>query len=114
MNAGFEFSDLLVTAFWSLAVIAAGVVPFYLATQLDLKNRLDPDRLKQAGIVVKSLEALDAVSEIAGQYSGQQIYRYVVFLGSQYDFDRIVPIRYKRFLKKNELYMEPGILYIAR
>lgn len=113
MNIGQFIVDALFVVIGSLLTIAAAVLPVYFVTKLELKKLWNPHYLKQVGVIIKRMDALDAVSDVIGRYMGQNIYRFVEFVGLRYYFDRIVPADYKRHIRENELYLEPGLLYVA-
>lgn len=113
MDGSVVFADLLLDLCISLAVVAAAVLPLLMVVRLEQRRLNDPVFLCEAGVVVKSLSALDGVSEVAGRYMGADIYREVAFKGVRYVFDRIVQPGYERFVTRRELYLAPGIVYLA-
>lgn len=73
----------------------------------------DPSNLLSHGVVVRRFEALDGVAEIIGRYRDSDIYRSVTFKGMRYDFERVVPMPTVFQVGPKELFIEPGILYVA-
>lgn len=113
MNIGQMIVDGIFNIFCTLLVIAAAVLPVYFVQRIELSHRTSPLYWKRAGVVIKKLTALDSVADIIGRYDGGDIYRYVVFKGISYYYDRVVSPNYKYRLGQNELYMEPGVLYVT-
>jgi hypothetical protein len=96
-----------------LLVIAAAVVPPYLIMKAEWHRRRDGRYLRETGVFIRKLAALDAVADVIGRYNGADIYRYVVFKGMRYDFDHILPPHLPREVRERELYLEPGIVYVT-
>jgi hypothetical protein len=97
-----------------LLVIAAAVLPPYLVMKAEWRKLRDGDYLRETGVFIRKLAALDAVAEVIGRYDGADIYRYVVFKGMRYDFDHIVPVHLPREVRERELFLEPGVVYVTR
>ena len=66
----------------------------------------------RCGIVVKRREALDVAGEPVGTHLGAPIFRRVALESRVYRFASVVPEDYKRWIGENELYLEPGLLYV--
>ena len=49
-----------------------------------------------------------------GTYCGAAVHRSVTFKGMTYEFAGVVPQKYQRRIDENELYIEPGLLYVTR
>ena len=64
-------------------------------------------------MIIKRLEALDAVGEVVGRYLDAPISRSLAFKGMKYEFAGVVPPAYQRRIDENELYLEPGLLYLT-
>ena len=58
-------------------------------------------------------EALDAIGDVIGRYRDAPIYGSLAFKGMRYEFAGVVPPTYPRRIDENELYLEPGLLYLA-
>jgi hypothetical protein len=71
----------------------------------------DPARL---GAVVESELELDAIAPVVGSYHGDEIYEWVRYRGERYDYAFVATPRYKRRVKRGELYLAPGIVYARR
>ena len=105
---GFRF---LLTA----ALIAAlGYLPILLLLRRHLALLQDPANLLRHGVILLRFDALDGVAEIIGHYGDSNIYRYVTFKGMRYDFERVVPAPRLFQVGPKELFVEPGIVYVAR
>lgn len=73
----------------------------------------DP-RSRCFGVVVRRPDAFDAVADVVGRYMGLDIYERVIFKGMTYLFDRVAPPGYKDKIRGGELFLEPGLVYIAQ
>jgi hypothetical protein len=104
---GFRF---LLTA---VLIVALGYLPVLLLLRRHLSLLRDPTNLLRHGVVVRRFDALDSVAEIIGRYRGSDIYRYVTFKGTRYDFERVVPTPRLFQVGPKELFVEPGIVYVA-
>lgn len=77
-------------------------------------DRLDSAAyLRECGVVILDLRALDALGRVIGSFAGAPLHGSVVFKGLVYDFDRPVPRAYRRRIDRDELYLDPGLLYLA-
>jgi hypothetical protein len=81
---------------------------------LQLAHYESPEYFRRYGVIVKRPEALDAAAEVVGWYCDAPIHRSVTFKGMVYEFAGVVPPRYQRRIDANELYIEPGLLYVTR
>jgi hypothetical protein len=113
MDVGKWFLDGVVSVFYITLVLAATVVPCYLIIRAELRKLRDPAYLRAAGVLIRTLKALDAVAEVIGRYNGTDIYRYVIFKGMRYEFDHIIPLGLPRQVGENELLIEPGVVYVT-
>lgn len=114
MNVGMILLDLMTHALYGLLVVAFAVAPALMIVRAETRRRNSPEYWRQVGVVVKTPRVFDSVSEVVGRYMGAEIYAQVVFKGIRYTYDRIAPPAYKRRLACAELYLEPGIVYVAR
>ncbi|HEX9178965.1 MAG TPA: hypothetical protein VF859_01105 [Burkholderiales bacterium] len=96
-----------------LLVVAAAVLPPYLIMKAEWRKLRDGEYLRETGVFIRKLAALDAVAEVIGRYNGADIYRYVVFKGMRYEFDHIVPTHLPREVHERELFLEPGVVYVT-
>jgi len=95
-------------------LVAAFVLPVHLLIQWQAARMTDPRYLREAGVVIRRLEVLDAVSEDnAGLWRGKYIPASVVFMGMTYHFERIVEPWHRAMIGRCELYLEPGLLYLT-
>jgi hypothetical protein len=95
-------------------IVGFGFAPAILLLRRHLRLLHDPSYLLRYGVIVRRFEALDNVAEIIGRYRDSNIYRYVTFKGMRYDFERVVPIPRFFQIGPNELFVEPGIVYVTR
>ena len=104
---GFRF---LLTA---ALIVALGYLPILLLLRRHLALLQDPANLLRHGVILRRFDALDGVAEIIGRYRDSNIYRYVTFKGMRYDFARVVPAPRLFQVGPKELFVEPGIVYVA-
>jgi hypothetical protein len=97
----------------AVVVAALLALPFHWAVQRELARQADPAYLRRHGVVIVSPSALEAHAEPSGSYMGREIWRSVRFKGMEYRFDRIVPARERERTGPGELYVEPGLVYVA-
>lgn len=95
-------------------VVAAAVLPPYLIMRVEFRKLGSRDYLRETGVFIRKLAALDTVAEVIGRYNGADIYRYVVFKGMRYEYDHIVPPYLPREVRERELFLEPGVIYVTR
>ncbi len=95
-------------------LVAALVLPFHWAVMLGLARWESPEFFRRFGVIIRRAEALDAHTEAIGRYQDGPIHRSVTFKGMEYEFAGIVPPRYQTRIDENELYLDPGLLYILR
>jgi len=65
-------------------------------------------------VIIKRIEALDATGEVIGCYLGAPIFGRADFKGMAYEFVGVVPAKYPTRIRENELYLDPGLLYVTR
>jgi hypothetical protein len=90
------------------------VLPFRWAVMQELAYWESAEYFRRFGVIIRRPEALDARSEVIGRYADVPIHRAVTFKGLEYEFAGIVPPRYQARIDENELYLEPGLLYLLR
>ena len=90
------------------------VLPFHWVVQRELARQSDPAYLRQRGVVIVSLNAIEAHSEPVGTYAGREIWGTLTFKGMVYRFDRIVAPQERERIGAGELYVEPGLVFRAR
>lgn len=93
-------------------LVAALTLAFYGAVMFALRWWGRPESFGHFGVIILRPEGLDGHTEEIGRYGGAPIYRSVSFKGMQYEFAGIVPPRYRQRIDENELYLEPGLLYL--
>jgi len=113
MNVGQIIVEGMLGLVYVALVLGATVVPAYVIWSTERRRLQDPLYLREMGVVVRKLTALDQVADVIGQFDGSEIYRYVVFKGIRYDFDHVIPRGLPRTVQSNELFMEPGVVYLA-
>jgi len=69
---------------------------------------------RRHGVIVHRFDALDEASEVIGLYSGVGIHRTVTFQGVQYEYFGVAPAGWQGKLRRDELYLDPGLLYVSR
>jgi hypothetical protein len=90
------------------------MLPLHWAVMHELERSQSPEYFRRHGVVIKRHEALDAAAEVIGTYGGAAIHRSVTFKGMVYEFAGVVPPRYQQRIDENELYIDPGLLYVTR
>jgi hypothetical protein len=68
-------------------------------------------RFEPEGLVVESEGELEAIAPIIGTYHGDEIHEWVRYRGERYEFAYIAPPRYRLRVKRDELFMPPGLVY---
>lgn len=94
-----------------LWLIILALIPVWMLRK-EVRRLRDPNYWRQVGVIVKRIEALDAVAEVIGRYMGRDIYGSIIFKGIPYQFDRVAPPVYKRWMRGRELFLEPGLVYV--
>lgn len=94
-------------------ILAASYLPIFILLRRHLARLNDPSNFLRHGVILRRWDALDSVAEIIGRYRGSDIYRYVTFKGMRYDFERVVPVPRQFEIGPKELFLEPGIVYVA-
>lgn len=96
-----------------LLLCGAIALPFYLLVVAECEKASDPGRLRDEGIVILSLRAIEDHSEVIGTYMGQAIWESITFKGMRYHFSRVAPPSYRERLRPRELFLYPGLVYIT-
>jgi hypothetical protein len=94
-------------------LIAVLALPFHFLVLWQFERMHDPAYLRQQGIVVVRESALDGHTEPVGRYAGRAIWGSVTFLGMVYRFDRVARPQDKEKTGPGELYLDPGLVYVA-
>ena len=95
----------------SLLVIGLAL-PFHFLLQWQLGRLSDPQYLRTCGVVVCKPDIVQ-FGQVMGSFSGMPIHDGLVFMGMHYRFDRIVPHAARERIGAGELYLEPGLVYVA-
>ena len=93
-------------------IVAALALMFCSAVMFALTWWENPQYLGRFDPTILRDEGLDGHAEPIGRYGGAPIYRSVSFKGMAYEFAGVVPPRSARRIDENELYVEPGLLYV--
>ena len=96
-----------------VVIMLALALPLHWAVQYQLERWESPEYFRRYGVVITHPDGLDAVAEAIGSYCGAAVHRTVTFKGMVYEFAGVVPPRYQRRIDENELYIEPGLLYVT-
>ena len=97
-----------------IALLAGLTLPFHWAVMAQLARCESPEYFRRYGVIILRMEALDARTGAIGRYRGAPIHGAVRFKGMEYEFARVVPQRYQARIRENELYLDPGLLYVFR
>lgn len=97
-----------------LVLTAILIAPVHLAIEREVSRivRAEDDRNRR--VVREPAQKCDALGPVIGFYNGATIYENVTYEGMVYAFDRLAPPRYDRMLEANELYLDPGLVYVTR
>jgi hypothetical protein len=95
------------------ALIAAMVLPAFWLVQAQLDRLEDPAYLRKQGVVILLERALQAHAGPIGTYMGRPIWASVTFMGMVYRFDRVTRPQDKEKTGPGELYLDPGLVYVA-
>jgi hypothetical protein len=68
-------------------------------------------RFEPLGVVVESETELDAAAPVIGTYHGDEIHEWVRYRGERYEFSHVAPSRYRLLVKRDELFLPPGLVY---
>jgi hypothetical protein len=101
---------ILKLAFYMMCVL----VPLHMLMAHEFHRWQRELATRRHGVIVHRFDALDDASEVIGIYSGVEIHRTVTFQGVQYEFFGVAPSREEGMLRRDELYLDPGLLYISR
>jgi hypothetical protein len=94
-----------------LAVILA--LPLFWLVVRELDRLDDPAYLRKHGVVIVLDKVLEAHSAPIGEYMGRPIWATVTFMGLQYRFDHVIERRQRDRIEPRELFLEPGLVYVA-
>ena len=100
-------------AVYCILLVLALALPLRWAVLRQVEHADSPEFFRRHGVIIKRVEALDAVGEVVGRYLDAPIYGSLGFKGMKYEFACVVPPTYKRRIDRNELYLEPGLLYLT-
>jgi len=100
-------------AFYAILLVLALAIPLRWAVLKQLDQAESPEYFRRHGVIIKRQEALDAIGDVIGRYRDAPIYGSLAFKGMRYEFAGVVPPAYPRRIDENELYLEPGLLYLA-
>lgn len=94
-------------------LVAILALPCFWLVQRELSKLDDPDFLRRQGVVVVLERVLQAHTDALGEYMGCPIWGTVTFMGMVYRFDRVAQPREKEKTGPGELYLDPGLVYVA-
>lgn len=102
--------DFILLVFLSAILIA----PLHLAIEWEITRVVaaEDDRVRR--IVRAPIENCDALGPVIGTWNGTTIYGTVTYMGMLYEYDRLAPPRYDRVLQQNELFLDPGLVYVSQ
>ena len=101
------------SALEALAVFLALALPIHFFVQWQFAKLLDPGYLRAHGVVIVSRRAIEPGGETVGEYQAHPIWATVRFMGMEYRFDHIQDARARERLAPGELFIEPGLVYVA-
>jgi hypothetical protein len=101
------------SALEAAVLFAALALPCFWLVQRELAKLGDPAYLRKHGVVIVSERALEERGALIGEYLGRPIWASVRFMGMNYRFDHVQDARARERLAAGELYLEPGLVYVA-
>ena len=96
-----------------LIVFLLMALPLWWLVLREFDRLEDPGYLREQGVVIVSKTVLQAHSEPIGEYMGHPIWGWVRFMGMDYRFDHVAERRARERLAPRELFLDPGLVYIA-
>ena len=100
---------ILKLAFYMLCIL----LPLHMLMTREFYRWKRAESCRRQGVIVRRFEALDDATEVIGSYCGADIHRTVTFQGMRYEFTGIVPSGGRAAVRRDELYLDPGLLYIS-
>ena len=88
-------------------------LPLFLIVRWELERREHPSYLREHGVVIVSENALQGHSAPIGEYRGHPIWASVRFKDMEYRFARIIDRRKRERIGPQELFLEPGLVYVT-
>lgn len=88
-------------------------LPAFWWTHREFARLSDPRYLREQGVVIVRETAIEAHTAAVGEYMGHPIWESVTFKGMQYRFDHVLEARKRECIAPGELFMEPGLVYVA-
>jgi hypothetical protein len=111
MNAySWTMEVILKLAFYILCVL----VPLHMLMAHEYCRWQRELSARRHGVIVDRFDALDDASEVIGIYRGVEIHDTVTFQGVRYEFFGVAPSGKQDRLRGDELYLDPGLLYVSR
>lgn len=95
------------------ALVMVLSLPWVWLVQREVAKLRDPAYLRAHGVVLVSQRILQGCAEPIGEYLGHPIWASVRFMGMEYRFHRVQDRRKRERLAPGELFLEPGLVYLA-
>jgi hypothetical protein len=95
-----------------VTILAGLALPIHWAVMAQFAWWTSPAYFRRYGVIILRPEALDRCTEVIGHYCGAPIHWAVEFKGMEYEFAGVVSPRYQARIDENELYLDPGLLYV--
>lgn len=90
------------------------VTPLHMLMARECQRWVRAHEARRGGVIVRRRDALDEASEVIGSYRGTEIPRTVTFQGMRYEFSGVIPSGDHGALRRDQLYLDPGLLYVSR
>jgi hypothetical protein len=97
----------------ALVVFLLMALPSWWLVRREFGKREDPRYLREHGVIIVSEAALQGDSEPIGAYMGRPTWATVRFIGMDYRFDHVVDRRARERVAPRELFLDPGLVYLA-
>lgn len=90
------------------------IAPLHLAIEWEITRTVAAEDDRVSRVVREPDASCEDLGPIIGFFNGRTIYGSVTYRGMVYEFDRLAPPRYDRVLARNELFLDPGLVYVTR
>ena len=95
------------------ALVGLLVLPLHCLVMWQLGREEDAAWLRTQGVVIVRESALEDHDESIGDYGGHRIWAHVVFKGIPYRFDHVARLQDREKTAPGELWLDPGLVYVA-
>lgn len=97
----------------AVLLFIALLLPFHLLVQRELSRMREAPPSPRRGVAMSRKQIPREHAEVIGYYQDCEIYAWVGFQGVRYRYERVVGHAYSSRVAERELFIEPGLLYVA-